>query len=58
VNVREHRQALVNIALTVERFLSKSDDPQFFVDHTIPDLDSFYWNAPAARQMAYKFWRI
>jgi hypothetical protein len=57
-NVREHRQALVNIALTVERFLSKSDDPQFFVDHTIPDLDSFYWNAPAARQMAYKFWRV
>jgi len=57
-NVREHRQALVNIAKTIERLLSESDDPQYFIDHTIPDLDSFYWNGPAARQMAYKYWKV
>jgi hypothetical protein len=57
-NIREHRQALVNIARTVERLLSQSTDPQYFVDMTIPDLDSFYWNGPVARQMAFKYWGI
>lgn len=57
-NVRDHRQALINIAKTVERFLSQSDDPQYFIDMTVPNLDSFYWSAPATRQMAFKHWRI
>lgn len=57
-NKREHRQALIEIAKRVERFLALSDDPQFFIDITAPDLESFYWTAPAARQLAYQYWSI
>ena len=57
-NIREHREALLQIALRVERFLALSDDPQFFLDITAPDLDSFYWTNPAARQLAYKHWGV
>jgi hypothetical protein len=55
-NVREHRDALHQIALRVERFLALSDDPQFFVDITAPDFESFYWSAPAARQIGFEHW--
>lgn len=57
-NVRKHRDALYKIALTVEKFLSLSDDPQFFVSITTPDLDSFYWGTPPARRLAYEIWGI
>jgi hypothetical protein len=57
-NIDAHRAALYQVALRVEKFLSLSDDPQFYVDITVPDLDSFYWTAPAARQLAYEHWRI
>ena len=57
-NLREHRQALLNIAMTVERVLAMSDDPQFFINMTVPDLDSFYWTDPSARQLAYQHWRV
>lgn len=57
-NIRAHREALKNIALTVERWLAQSDDPQWFVDHTAPDLESFYWTSPEARTLAYKYWRV
>jgi hypothetical protein len=57
-NTDEHRAALHQIALKVEKFLALSDDPQFFIDITVPDLDSFYWTAPAARQLAYEHWHI
>lgn len=57
-NVREHREALFQIARRVERFLALSDDPQFFIDVTAPDLESFYWHSPAARQLAFEHWRI
>jgi hypothetical protein len=57
-NLREHRAALHKIALTVERFLAQSDDPAFFVGVTMPDLESFYWNSPAARQLAFEYWGI
>lgn len=56
-NVREHRAALHQIALRVERFLSLSDDPEFFKSITVPDLESFYWGGPA-RQIAFEHWRI
>lgn len=56
-NVREHRAALHQIALRVEKFLSLSDDPEFFVGITVPDLESFYWNGPA-REVAFHHWRI
>jgi hypothetical protein len=57
-NVREHHEALVRMAKTVEKFLSLSDDPMFFVSITVPDLESFYWTAPHMRQLAYEYWRI
>jgi hypothetical protein len=57
-NVRKHRDALRIIALAVEKFLSLSDDPQFFVTITVPDLDSFYWANPSARQLAYEIWKV
>jgi hypothetical protein len=57
-NVREHREALLQIALRVERFLSLSDDPEYFLGITVPDLGHYLWNTPAARQLAYEYWRI
>jgi len=57
-NVSEHRQALVAIAKRVEKLRSLSDDPAFFVDITVPDVDSFYWTAPAARQLAFEIWGV
>jgi hypothetical protein len=57
-NIREHRQALLNIAKKVENFLGLSDDPKFFLSITVPDLDSFYWGDPASRQLAYKHWGV
>jgi hypothetical protein len=56
-NIREHREALYRIARNVETFLSLSEDPQYFLKITAPDLDSFYWGGPA-RQLAYEHWRI
>lgn len=57
-NVDAHRTALHQLALRVENFLAQSDDPQFFVGVTAPDVESFYWTAPAARQLAYEHWKI
>ena len=57
-NINEHRKALHQIALRVEKFLSLSDDPEFFKSITVPDLESFYWTNPAARQLAFELWRI
>lgn len=57
-NVRRHRDALHKIALSVEKFLSLSNDPEFFVSITVPDLDSFYWGTPPARQLAYEVWGV
>lgn len=56
-NVREHRNALHQIALRVERFLSLSDDPEFFTSITAPDYESFYWGGPA-RQTGYDRWKF
>ena len=57
-NVRKHRDALRKIAKSVENFLALSDDPQYFVTITCPDLDSFYWANPPARQLAYDIWGV
>jgi hypothetical protein len=57
-NVRRHREALRKIAMSVEKFLSLSDDPQYYVSITCPDLDSFYWNNPPSRQLAYEIWGV
>jgi hypothetical protein len=57
-NVRAHRNALHQIAKRVEAFLKLSDDPQFFVSITAPDIDSFYWMSPQARAQAFSTWSI
>jgi hypothetical protein len=57
-NIDEHRKALHRIALKVEKFLTLSDDPRFFLDITAPDLESFYWGNPAARQLAFEHFGI
>lgn len=57
-NAREHLRALHKIAIAVERFMALSDDPQFFVSITAPDIESFYWTPPSARQKAFDLWGI
>ena len=57
-NVRAHRNALYEIAKTVEDFLSQSDDPDVLMRKVKPNLDSFYWASPYMRQLAYEHWRI
>lgn len=57
-NVAEHRAALHRMALACERFLALSDDPEFFVSITAPDLESFYFAPIEARQTAFETWRI
>lgn len=57
-NTRDHLAALAAIARAVERFLALSDDPEFFTSITVPDLENFYWGAPAARQKAFDVWAV
>lgn len=57
-NVGEHRSTLHRMAQACERFLALSDDPQFFVSITAPDLESFYFAPPQARQAAWDVWRV
>jgi hypothetical protein len=56
-NIREHREALRQIAMRIENFLALSDDPEFFKSITVPDLESLYWSGPA-RQLAHEHWQI
>lgn len=55
-NIDAHRQALHQIALRCEAFLALSDDPEFFVNITAPDFESFYWSGPPARQVGFETW--
>lgn len=57
-NIDAHRSALHELAKRVENFLALSDDPAFFTSITAPDVESFYWNGPPARQLAFEHWRI
>ena len=57
-NIDAHRGALLNIAKRVENFLDLSDDPKFFLTITVPDVDSFYWASPQARQLAFDYWGV
>lgn len=56
-NIREHRNALHQIALSVEKFLSLSDEPEFFKSITAPDLESYFWGGPN-RQLAFDHWGV
>lgn len=57
-NIDAHRKALHQMALRCEAFLALSDDPNFFINITVPDLESFYWTGPATRQLAFEHWGI
>jgi hypothetical protein len=57
-NPQEHLDALVNIARTIERFLGVSQDPHELAALLVPDVDSFYFNEPATRQMAFEVWGL
>lgn len=57
-NTDQHRNSLFQIAQRCEAFLALSDDPKFFTTITVPDLESFYWSGPAARQIAFEVWGI
>ena len=57
-NYREHVAALRAIALTVQRFLAVSPDPQVLAGLVVPDVDSFYLADPAARSEAHRQWGV
>lgn len=57
-NIRDHLRALERIALTIQRFLSISADPQDLVGLTVPDVDSFYAAEQSTRQSIYDVWGI
>ena len=57
-NIDAHRKALHQMALKCEAFLALSDDPKFFLDITIPDVESFYWNGASMRALAYEYWGV
>jgi len=57
-NADEHFNALVKIALTVQKLVNISDDPMEIASLVTPDVDSFYWNDPLARQAAFEVWGV
>ena len=57
-NIDAHRGALASVARRVENFLALSDDPEYFLSITAPDLESFYWGNPEARELAFRHWKL
>ena len=57
-NIRQHVEALGTIALTIQRFLSISKDPHELASLVVPDVDSFYFSDPLARQAAFETWKL
>lgn len=57
-NVRQHVEALGVIALTIQRFLAISNDPHELAGIVCPDVDSFYFADPMARQAAFDTWKL
>lgn len=56
--IPEHAAALDKIALTIQRFLSLSDDPLELAGLLMPDIESFYFSDPLARQAAFDVFGI
>jgi len=57
-NKREHVEALGRIALTIQRFLSITDDPYELASLIVPDVDSFYFGDTTSRQQAFDIWGL
>lgn len=57
-NGRDHVNSLIKIGLTIQRFLSLSDDPLELASFVTPDVDSFYVSDPVARKAVYDIWGL
>jgi hypothetical protein len=57
-NVAQHVLALEKIALTIQRFLSISNDPAELAAIVVPEVDSFYFADPMARKAAFDVWGL
>lgn len=57
-NHRDHLASLTKVALTIQKFLSLSNDPQELASIVVPDTDSFYFNDTMTRQAAFEVWGI
>lgn len=57
-NMRDHRDAILKGAMTIQKFLSLSKDPDELASLVMPDTESFYWSGPAARQVAHDIWKV
>ena len=57
-NISEHVKAVERIALTIQRFLSISKDPEELASFVVPERDSFYFNDPDTAQAAFEIWGI
>lgn len=53
-NKADHLNALVQIAIRMEKFLRISDDPNELASLLVPNYDSFYWSSPASRQAGFE----
>jgi hypothetical protein len=57
-NAREHVAALGKIGLTIQKFLSLSEDPMELASFVVPDVESFYFDDPMTRQTVFEIWGI
>lgn len=57
-NAREHYNSLVKCALTIQRFLSLSEDKQELASLVLPDTEGFFLSDPRSRQAAFEIWGI
>jgi hypothetical protein len=57
-NYRQHLSALEQIALTQQRFLSKSKDPHELCGLIFPDYENYYWNDPVSRSHGLAVWGV
>lgn len=57
-DVQGHLRSLHQTALTIQRFLERSDDPMELASLVFPDVDSFYFSDPVVRQEVFKVWGV
>lgn len=57
-DVSEHIETIKRIGMTIQRFLSISNNPEELASYVVPDISSFYFNDSEARQAAWEIWRV
>lgn len=57
-NVEEHLEALKRIGISIQKFLSVSEDPMELARMVSPDVDSFYFKDPVTRKAVYEVWGL